>query len=109
MVIVYGRVGHGASVGKLAPLYYESFTCMRSMSGGRIQCCHLLTTLTEKQTLAKNAVSKYFAFNALLHVLCNSCAFVMFYYSNKIKYNLVQVLLYLLVVYRASFTFSENG
>ena len=33
----------------------------------------------------------------------------MFYYSNKIEYILVQVLLYLFVVYRASFTFCENG
>ena len=33
----------------------------------------------------------------------------MFYYSNKIKHNLVQVLLYLFVVYRASFTFSKMG
>ena len=53
----------------------------------------------------KNAVNKYFAFNALLHVWCNKCVFIMFYYSNKIKYSLVQVLLYLCVVYRASFTF----
>ena len=104
-----GRVGHGAPWGNKPPLYYVSFTCLWSVSGGRIQCCHLLTTLTEKQTLAKNALSKYFAFNALLHVWCNSCAFVMFYYSNKINHNLVQVLLYLFVVYRASFTFNENG
>ena len=54
--------------GNKPPLYYVSFTCLRYVSGGRIQCCHLLTTLTEKQTLAKNAVNKYFAFNALLHV-----------------------------------------
>ena len=30
----------------------------------------------------------------------------MFYYSNKIKHNLVQVLLYLFVVYGASFRYS---
>ena len=40
----------------------------------------------KKQTLAKNAVRKYFAFNALLHVCYNRCVFVMFYYSNKIKH-----------------------
>ena len=33
----------------------------------------------------------------------------MFQYSNKIKHNLVQVLLFLFVVYRASFTFCKNG
>ena len=85
------------------PMYYVSFTCLKSMSGGRIQWCHLLT---EKQTLAKK-VNKYLALNALLHIYvwCNRCVFIMFYYSNKIKHSLVQVLLYLCVVYRASFTF----
>ena len=45
--------------GNKPTLHYVSFTCLRYVSGERIQCCHLLTTLTEKQTLAKNAVSKY--------------------------------------------------
>ena len=52
---------------KQAPRVLRKFTCLRPVSGGRIQCCHPLSTLTEKQTLAKNAVNKYFAFNVLLH------------------------------------------
>ena len=34
--------------------------------------------------------------------------FIMFYYSNNIKHSLVQLLLYLFVVYIASFMFLGN-
>ena len=57
----------------------------------------------------KNAVNKYLHLMLCYMVgVIGVYVFVMFYYSSKINHSLVQLLLYLLVVYRASFVFCEN-